>query len=164
LNVIDKDSTAFSRRYTSSNLNAIFRLWNLEFGIWIFFYNPARISAFIFTFSEFRKRGSPRPGDMETASSILSFPSFGIAQNTIVEAERSPRVLFSGRGRTLNLEPIRQAQGKLFQDLLSPREGIGSLTQEFENPTSTKNLRRRRRGKKYAEWDKLMRSLFVRRK
>jgi hypothetical protein len=38
-----------------------------------------------------------------------------------------------------------------FERLISSAlfKDVGSLTQEFKNPTSTKNLRRRRGGKKY---------------
>jgi hypothetical protein len=81
----------------------------------------------------------------------------------IVDAERPPGgPFFPDSAGTLNLEPIRQAQGKLFQDLWSRRHRIvDARIQKFyidEKFTASNGQ------KKYAEWDKLMRSLFVRRK
>jgi hypothetical protein len=65
----------------------------------------------------------------------------------------------------LNLERLQGELGSLMQKggLWSPREDIGSLTQKFKNPTSTRNTVSKKR-EKYAEWDKLMQQLFVRRR
>jgi hypothetical protein len=49
------------------------------------------------------------------------------------------------------------------QSLLSPREDVGSLTQEFKKYYIDEKFTASKSRKKYAESDKLMQPLFVRR-
>ena len=48
--------------------------------------------------------------------------------------------------------------------LWSPREDIGSLNQKFKKSYIDEKYGPEEAEKKYAEWDKLMQQLFVRRK
>jgi hypothetical protein len=79
----------------------------------------------------------------------------------MIDAERSPGGLFSGLGR--HVEPSYATLNGL-QSFWSPREDVGSLTQEFRKSYIDEKFTASKRRQKYAEWDKLMQQLFVTRK